>query len=110
MKTMAAERPLSQVERNFQTNPIDSDLRTVPGLGPAGIRHLNEQNINTTEELVGRFFMCNRDELMFLEWLCDAGIKGCHMHIGTMSCNHCKNTRVFANECAENMVRKFGSL
>jgi predicted flap endonuclease-1-like 5' DNA nuclease len=85
--------PISQVARNFQTNAIDNDLKSCPGIGPAGVRHLNEQNVNTTEHLVGRFFMCDRDEVKFIEWLEDAGVKN-----------------QFARECAENFKRKFGSI
>jgi hypothetical protein len=67
MKTMAAENTLNAFAREFQKNAIDNHLRSVPGLGPGGIRRVNDHNINTTEELVGKFFMLGRDEVKFIE-------------------------------------------
>ena len=90
---MAVEKTLSQVARDFQKNALCSDLETVPGVGRVVIAKLKENNINTTEQLVGQFFLHNRDEIYFIEYLEDLGI-----------------LNRWARECAENFTKKFHAL
>jgi len=82
-----------QVARNFQKNAIVPSLQTVPGVGPAMEKKFRVNNINTTSQLVGQFFLMERDEVRFIEWLED---------LGMMS--------VYAAVCAEAMTRKFATL
>jgi predicted flap endonuclease-1-like 5' DNA nuclease len=73
---MATEhKTMSAIARDFINNAIDPDLSTVPGLGEKAIKLLNDQGIYTTDQLVGQFFMVNRDEVEFIKFLEECGIK-----------------------------------
>jgi len=68
-------RTLSTVERDFKRNAICSDLDTVPGIGRKDEQMLRDHGITTTDQLVGRYFMCNRDVELFIMELEDYGIQ-----------------------------------
>ena len=64
----------NMIELDFQKNALCSDLETVPGITRQFEKALNENRIKTSEELVGRFFMCNRDTEFFIDELQDYGL------------------------------------
>ena len=81
---------LSKFQREFQNNKIDNDLYTVPGIGPGNKKKLERHDIKTTSQLVGQFWIVDRDTTKFIEFLEDMDIR-----------------RLYARECAEAMERKF---
>lgn len=68
------EKTVTQVERDFQKNALCSDLETVPGVSRTARDKLRENHINTTEQLVGQFFLHDRDVDYFTEFLEDLGL------------------------------------
>ena len=86
-------RTVSQVARDFVNNAIDPDLLSVPGIGKKSVDLLNEQGIETTDELIGQFFMVNRNEVKFVDFLEQVGIPNKQ-----------------ARECAEKFFVKFGRI
>lgn len=79
--------------RNFQNNKVDQDLSTIPGIGKGAIEKLKSNDITKTDHLIANFFMINRDEVAFIDFLESMGI-------------NC----IFARECARAFVQKFGTL
>lgn len=41
----------------FLAKPIDKDLTSVPGIGPANMAHLNDNDIFTTHQLIGVYLV-----------------------------------------------------
>lgn len=96
MSEEKAERTPSAVSRNFANNPLPKgrlEPGRVPGIGNVQILKLNQNNIETLDQLFGKFFDVDRDEARFIEYLEDVGI---HNH--------------FARECARNLMRKLGEI
>lgn len=68
---------------DFLRMPIESDLKTVPGIGPAGVKLLAKQGIKTTHQLIGKFLSFKGIDTTvqehcddFWDFLChDVGIK-----------------------------------
>lgn len=83
----------SQVARNFINNAINPELKTCPGVGLKTIELLTKHKITTTDHLIGQFFLVDRDEVKFIEFLEEVGMKN-----------------QFAQETARQFVTKFGSL
>jgi len=83
-------KTVSHIARDFQKYPINSELLTVPGISESSAQKLMTNLVNTTEQLIGQFFLRNRDEVAFIEYLEDVGVPN-----------------RWACECAENMVHKF---
>lgn len=55
----------------FLSSPIEDNLESVPGIGPATIKKLNDDGINTTFQLIG-LFLSLRGENMTQEEHCNA--------------------------------------
>lgn len=83
----------AQEYRRFREQHIDQDLNSVPGLGLAAIVKLNANNLTKTDHLIGNFFLVERDEVKFIEFLEEIGINP-----------------QFARICAKAFAQKFGSL
>lgn len=79
--------------RDFLYNSINQDLMSIPGIGRASVAKLNANNITKTDHLIGNFFLMERDEGKFIEFLEKTEI-----------CNQ------FAREVARNFVKKFGHI
>ena len=79
----------------FHNYPIKDDLLSVPGINQSGINKLRRRcDIYTTNQLVGKFWMLDRNQIRFIEFLTEnVGIK-----------------YKFAKECTENMTKKFRSM
>mmetsp|Transcript_32420 Transcript_32420/g.69613 ORF Transcript_32420/g.69613 Transcript_32420/m.69613 type:complete len:91 (-) Transcript_32420:51-323(-) len=90
---MAEQKSMSQVAKDFLKNALDKDLNSCPGIGKASIEKLKKVGVTTTDQLVGQFFLCNRDEVKFIEFLEDVGIQN-----------------KYARECAEKFNAKFFGL
>lgn len=67
----------------FLTNPIDPDLKSVPGIGPACVEKLLEDNIETTFQLIGMFLLLRTKDMnqqehcnSFWFYLKELGING----------------------------------
>ena len=84
-----------QVARDFQLSALPRELvpYKIPGIGPANMQRLKEHNINTVDELVGHFFLTNRDEEEFAKFLQQLGI-----------------AKLFADDCAANLKNKLGGI
>jgi hypothetical protein len=84
-----------QVAQDFQILALPRELTPckIPGLGPANVQRLKDHNITTVDELVGHFFLTNRDEEEFAKFLQQLGI-----------------AKLFANECAANLKTKLGGI
>ncbi len=67
-------RTMSQVARDFLNCALDRNLESVPGIGKKSVDLLREQGIETTDQLVGQFFMTDRNEVAFIEFLESIGI------------------------------------
>jgi hypothetical protein len=70
--------------RAFHLNPIDSDLMTCPGISAKSKRLLVSAGVSTTDQLVGHYFLTNRDQVQFTHFLANCGMK---WH-GAMECAH----------------------
>jgi hypothetical protein len=77
----------------FHSCPLRPDLRLVPGLDSRGIMMLSLHEIRTADQLVGVFFMCDRNQEQFLNKLVTYGIP-----------------RTQAGKCTLAVSRKFGSV
>lgn len=69
-------RRQSEVARRFLNNPIPKQLGpgTIPEIGERAIRSLAMVGITSPDQLVGHFFLQDRDEKLFWEYLEDVGI------------------------------------
>ena len=85
----------AQVARDFQLLQLPRDLTPgqIPGIGPNGIKNLKEHNIQSVNELVGHFFLLDRDEEEFAKFLQQIGV-------GSQ----------FARDCAATLKTKLGGL
>ncbi len=90
-----SEYRTSQVARDFQASALPKELipGKIPGLKANNIKILNNNGINTVDELVGHFFLTNRDEEEFAKFLELLGVAKC-----------------FANDCAANLKTKLGGV
>ena len=90
-----AEYRTSQVARDFQASALPKELvpGKIPGLKANNIKILKNHNINTVDELVGHFFLTNRDEEEFAKFLNLLGIP-----------------KWYANNCAANLKTKLGGV
>lgn len=56
--------------QNFLTNPIEEDIKTVPGIGLNASKVLEAEGINNTWNLIGLFcYKYNRDPEKFFEYI-----------------------------------------
>lgn len=91
---MSSTEEQKNLIQNFLSQPVNSRLRTVPGIGLSVLGKLAFANINTTDQLVGHFWLLERDEIKFIDFLEDiVGIQ-----------------KRFAIVITENLKKKFGSL
>ena len=81
------------LRRNFQHNAIEPELGSVPGIGNAAIIKLNNNGITKTDHLIGNFFLVERDEGKFIDFLLEVGLN--------LDC---------ARECARAFTLKFGQI
>ena len=68
----------SKIARNFQTNMLpkgDLEAGIIPGVGKVAAESLKLNGVKTCDHLVGLFFMCDRDEVEFIERLEELGIR-----------------------------------
>ncbi|KAL0994927.1 hypothetical protein UPYG_G00129470 [Umbra pygmaea] len=63
----------SQKHRNFVSEPMGNrSVRDVPGIGHAQGRRLEEQGISRADQLLGRYLMSGRDQVLFQKFLKNA--------------------------------------
>lgn len=55
----------------FLSSPLDEDLTSVPGIGPAAVEKLAADEVRSTYQLIGTF-LCLRDPGMTSKEHCDA--------------------------------------
>ncbi len=84
---------VNEVVRRFQAGPLHSDLFSVPGIGTAAHDKLKLAFIDTADQLVGQYFLHNRNRDSFEEYLEDLGLQP-----------------RWAKICAHNIHQRFGSM
>eukprot|EP00657_Telonema_sp_P-1_P006594 TRINITY_DN2566_c0_g1_i9.p2 TRINITY_DN2566_c0_g1~~TRINITY_DN2566_c0_g1_i9.p2 ORF type:complete len:113 (-),score=33.62 TRINITY_DN2566_c0_g1_i9:385-723(-) len=55
--------------QEFMSGPLQKDLACVPGIGPKTIEKLNEIEIFTLTQLMGKFMSLDRECARMLQWL-----------------------------------------
>jgi hypothetical protein len=74
--TPSCHKLYGHVRKDFVLNAVDPDLQSVPGITATHFFTIFKPNgIETTEQLVGNFFLCNRDPVAFREFLVDIGLE-----------------------------------
>lgn len=84
---------VSKVAQSFQRNAIDQDLLTVPGIGPANVKKLNQNGITHTDGLIAEFWATQRDVEKFVQLLVNYGL-----------------SERYARVCADEIAKKFRAL
>ena len=86
---------INRIARDFQASALPKELipGKIPGLNKNNIQTLFKNNINTVDELVGHFFLCNRDEEEFASFLKQIGM-----------------VKRDADNCAANLKTKLGGI
>jgi hypothetical protein len=82
---------MGDIARAFLNNPLDPSLNACPGIGPNSKQRLELHGVTTANQLVGHFFLEERDPGMFTQFLCELGIP-----------------ERFAQECARRINQKYG--
>lgn len=83
----------SRTAIKFLRETLSIDILDVPGINKNEQVILAQYGITLPTHLVGHFFLCERDELKFIQFLRDLGL----------------NEQV-SRECAEKFNRKYGAL
>jgi hypothetical protein len=91
--TPGCDKTYGHVPKNFLLNAISSELTDVPGVTKEIKDVMIYNGISTTDHLVGQFFILNRSEVEFTEFLEDLGI-----HVGAVK------------EISENISKKFSNM
>jgi len=64
--------------QEFMEHKLPSDLIQIPGILPSNIQVLSQNNMYTVDDLVGHFFLTNRDEDDFCQFLRQLGFSKYH--------------------------------
>ena len=92
-KKARVDPAMSHIARNFQNMALSRGNLVpgmIPGIAERACLILKDNGINTADKLVGKYFLLDRNEVAFIEYLESIGI-----------------LNQFARECAKNIVTKF---